>query len=77
MLDIPTGMQTPAHAARIRSALHELGWQKKLARFGGEHPEQAYVKGSAKFPQRIVVERSSTGYCGVCYEGQQREPEPF
>lgn len=77
VLDIPTGMQTPAHAARIRSALHELGWQKKLARFGGEHPEQAYVKGSAKFPQRIVVERSSTGYCGVCYEGQQREPEPF
>jgi len=77
ILDIPVGQRNQAHGERLGAALRELGWTKKLARFGGKNPEQAYVKGRAKFPTRVIVERSDNGHVRVFYEGAQPEPCPF
>jgi hypothetical protein len=76
VLDIPTGQRTQAHNTRLGAALRELGWKKTKVWIGSKS-EWGYVKGRAKHLKRVMVERSSTGYVRVFYEGVQHEPDPF
>ena len=77
VLDIPVGIRNQDHNSRMGAALRELGWKKKMARFGAKNSENAYVKGRAKHPKRVKVERTEAGHVRVFYDGVRPEPPPF
>lgn len=77
VLNIPVGQRTQVQSERLGAAMRELGWERKKLRLGGPNPDWCYVKGHAKHLRRIMVERSSSGYVRVFYDGVRAEPSPF
>ena len=76
---MPSGQRTQDHNERLGEAMRELGWVRRLLRFGRPNPEWCYVKGEGegrkvRVHRRIVVDLDQRGRPRAGYE---REREPF
>jgi hypothetical protein len=69
LLNIHGGQRTQELNTRIGNAMRELGFERKLASFGGIKAK-GYVRAGAttRFPQRFVVIRAQDGRAHVEYE---------
>ena len=53
LLDLPVGLQTQRHAARLGSVMQALGFKRKQRRFNGGAPVGVYVRGNEEIEINI------------------------
>lgn len=62
IVGVEPGRRTQEHNVLMGAAMRELGWARKVLRFGWPTPQNCYVRGAGPTYKRVVVRRDPNDY---------------